>query len=77
MLQLSGLICAHHPATPGLSPKHTILPPRVWVSSTPSMLLSFFVQFVLYLSREKNENKQKEAVIGSFVKNIATFKNVF
>ena len=39
----------------------TILPPRVRVPSTPSMLLSFGVKFVLYLSCEKNENKQKDA----------------
>ena len=37
----------------------TILPPRVWVPSTPSMLLSFIVKFVLYLSCEKNKIKQK------------------
>ena len=36
----------------------TILLPRVRVPSTPSMLLSFIL-FVLYLSCEKNENKQK------------------
>ena len=45
----------------------TILPPRVWVPSTPSTLLSFTV-FVLYLSCEKNENKQKEAGFGPFFK---------
>ena len=43
----------------------TILPPKVLVPSTPSMLLSFIV-VVLYLSCEKNENNQKEAVIGPF-----------
>ena len=45
----------------------TILPPRVQIPSTPSMLLSFIV-FVLYLSCEKNENKQKEAEFGTFLK---------
>ena len=45
-------LCFYH-----LSP--TILPPWVWVPSTPSMLLSYMV-FVLYLSCEKNENKQKK-----------------
>ena len=39
----------------------TILPPWVRVPSTPSMLSSFIVQYVLYLSWEKNKNKQKEA----------------
>ena len=43
----------------------TILLPRVLVPSTPSMLLSF-IAFVLYLSCEKNENKQKEAGFGPF-----------
>ena len=52
---LSGFVCANHPAV------------RVQVPSTPSMLLSFIV-FVLYLSCEKNENKQKEAGFGPFFK---------
>ena len=43
----------------------TILAPRVRVPSTPSTLFSFIV-FVLYLSREKNENKQKEAGVCPF-----------
>ena len=38
----------------------TILPSRVRVPSTPSTLFSFIV-FVIYLSCEKKENKQKEA----------------
>ena len=33
---LSGLVCAYHPAGPGSS------------QSTPSMLLSFIVKFVIY-----------------------------
>ena len=45
----------------------TILLPRVRIPCTPSMLLSFIV-FVLYLSCEKNENKQKEAGFGPFKK---------
>ena len=45
----------------------TILPPRVWVPSTPSTLLSFAV-FVLYLPCEKEENKQEEAGFGPFKK---------
>ena len=49
----------------------TILPPQVRVPSTPSMFLSFIV-FVLYLSFEKNENKQKEAGFGIHLKK--TFK---
>ena len=43
-------------AAPGLSP------------STPSMLLSFIVKLVLYLSCEKYEKKQKEAGLGTFKK---------
>ena len=45
----------------------TIQPPRVRVPSTPSTLLSFGV-FLLYLSCEKNENKQKEDGFGPFKK---------
>ena len=48
----------------------TILPPQVRVPSTPSMLLPFIVKFVLFLSREKNKNKQKEAGFGPFLKNV-------
>ena len=46
----------------------TILPRRVQVPSMPSTLLSFLVKFVLNLSCEKNENKQKEAGLGPFKK---------
>ena len=42
----------------------TILPPG---SESQAHLLSFIV-FVLYLSCEKNENKQKEAGFGPFLK---------
>ena len=45
----------------------TILPPRVRVPSTPSMLLSFIV-FGLYLSCEKGENKLKEVGFGPLFK---------
>ena len=45
----------------------TILLPRVWVPSTPSTLLSFIVKFELYLSCEKNKNKQKEAGFGAYL----------
>ena len=41
--------------------KRLRLPPQVRVLSSPSTLLSFIVNFVQYLSCEKNENKQKEA----------------
>ena len=47
--------CAYHPAAPGSSPKHAIY------------AFSFIV-FVLYLSCEKNENKQKEAGFGPLKK---------
>ena len=43
----------------------TILLPRVRIPSTPTTLFSFIV-FVLYLSFENNENKQKEAGFGPF-----------
>ena len=45
--QLSGFVCAYHSAAPGSSPKYTIY--------------TFFIYnvFVLYLSCEKNKNKQK------------------
>ena len=54
---LSGFVCAYHPAAPGSSPKHTIYG---------------FIVFVLYLSCEKDENKQKEAGFGLFKKSIRT-----
>ena len=44
----------------------TILPLQVRVPSTPSKLASIVVKFVLYLSCEKNEKKQKEAGFGPF-----------
>ena len=44
----------------------TILPPKVQIPSTPSMLLSFRIKFVLCLSCEKNENKQNVAGLGPF-----------
>ena len=50
--KLSGFVYAYHPATPGSNPKHTI---------------DAFI-IVLYLSCEKDENKQKEAVFGPFFK---------
>ena len=50
----------------------SILPPRVQVPSTQSMLYSINIVQIVYLSFEleikKNENKQKEAEIGSFFK---------
>ena len=48
-----------------------ILLPRVWAPSTPSMLLSIKVKFVLHLSLhhcEKNKHKQKEAGFAHFLK---------
>ena len=44
----------------------TILLPRVRVTSTPSMLLSFILKFVLYFSSEKDENIQKEAELKKY-----------
>ena len=51
---LSELVCAYHHATMGLSPMHAIY------------AFSFIVKCVLYLSCEKNKNKQKEAGFGPF-----------
>ena len=45
----------------------TILLPQDRVPSTPSTLLSFIV-FMIYLSCEKDENKQKEAGLAHFKK---------
>ena len=52
----------------------TILLHRVRVPSTPSTFFSFIV-LVIYLSCEKNENKQKEAGFGPFIKR--SFLNSF
>ena len=50
----------------------SILPPRVRVPSIPSMLFSIYIVQILYLSFEleceKNENIQKEARIGPFLR---------
>ena len=46
----------------------SILPPWVWVPSTPSLLFWIYIVQIVNLSFEleceKNENKQKEARIG-------------
>ena len=55
--QLDWLECRHSSVDSSVL---TILTPRVRAPSTSSTLLSFKV-FVLYLSCEKIENKQKEA----------------
>ena len=55
--QLSGIVCAYHPAAPGSSPKQAIY------------AFSFIVfVFVLYLSCEKNENKQKRGRVWPILK---------
>ena len=41
----------------------TILLPRIRVPDSPYMPLSFIAKFVLYLSCDKNENKQKSRVL--------------
>ena len=50
----------------------SILLPRVWVPSTPSILFSIYKVQIVYLSLKleckKNKNKQKEAGIGPFFK---------
>ena len=48
----------------------TILPPWVQVPMHASYTFIIFVKFVLYLSCEKNTNKQKEAGFGPFIKKI-------
>ena len=57
-LKMTWLGCRHSSVD---SNAPSIMPPRVQLSSTPSMLLSFIVKFLLYLSLrcEKNENKPK------------------
>ena len=57
--------CSHSSVDSSAS---TILLIWVQVPSTPSTLLSF-MEFVLYLTCEKNKNKQKEAGLGPFFKN--------
>ena len=58
----------HHSAVDSSVP--SILLPQDRLPSTPSMLLSLIVKFVLYWSLycEKNENKQKETGFGPFKK---------
>ena len=56
--QLSGFVCAYHPAAPGLSPKHTIY--------TFSIYKVQIVYLSFELECERNKNKQKEAGIGLF-----------
>ena len=45
----------------------TILPPWVRFPSTPTMLLSFIVKFVLYLSCENNEINKKRPGLAHFL----------
>ena len=50
----------------------SIMPPWVRVPNTPTTLFSIYIVQIVYLSFEleceKNENKQKEAGIGLFLK---------
>ena len=52
----------------------SILPPQVWVPSTPSLLFSIYIVQIVHLSFEldceNDETKQKEAGIGLFKKQI-------
>ena len=50
----------------------TIMPTGVRVPSSQSMLLPFIDKFLLYLSNEKNENKQEEAVVWPILKEVRT-----
>ena len=52
----------------------TILPPWVWVPSTPSMVLS--LKYLCYICHVKNENKQKEPGLAHFCKKIQ-FEDIF
>ena len=54
------IICLKRPATPGLSPKHTIY--------TFSIHIVQIVNLSFEMECEKDENKQKEAGIGPFLK---------
>ena len=63
LFKLTNLGCRHSSVN---SSAPTILPPRVRVPSTPSMLLSFIVTFVLYLSCEKNEINKKRPGLAHF-----------
>ena len=60
-----GMVGCRHSSVDSSAP--TILPPWARVPRTPYMLFSFLV-FVLYLSCEKNENKQKETGFGPCLK---------
>ena len=55
----------------------SILPPRVRVPSTPSMLFSIYIVQIVYLSYElqceMNENKEKEAGIGPFLEKCSVY----
>ena len=55
-------------------PTPTMLQPQIRVPSTPSMLFSFIVKFVLHLYGEMNENKQNG---GQTRPGFGGFKNVF
>ena len=62
-----GQVGYHHSSVDSSAP--TNLPPLVQIPSTPSLLLSFTVKFVLYLScGRKNRTKQKEAEFIQFFK---------
>ena len=63
-------VCCRHSSVDS-----SMLPSRVRVPSTPSTLLSFKVKFVLYLSCERNENKQKEAGFGPFLRKRTSSQN--
>ena len=63
---------ARHSSVDSSAP--TILPPCVWVSSTPFMLKSFII-FLLYLW--KNKNKQKETGLAHFLKKRDFYRELF
>ena len=67
--------CRH--SSVDLSPL-SILPPQVWLPSTPSMLLSFKVKCVLYLSLQcgnRTKINEKEAGFGPFFNKVRYYSS--
>ena len=60
-LQLSGFVSTYHPMVLGSNPKHTI-----YAFSTCNQI----VYIICHCVDKKNENKQKEAVFGSYKKDV-------
>ena len=63
------LLSVHHSSVVLFAP--SVLPPRVWVPSTPSTLLSIYIWI---FSCEKDKNKQKKRPGLAHLKNISPVK---